>query len=100
VKSSLGTGRVDERVSAENAMPRKLYGHVNVSDVDIGILCDGDSLLDGGIELVRCCVFRLGLADPVGRGAGLAADRGRGPDQTQKKFWCEVNSGRKSKTTV
>ena len=37
------------------AMPRKLCGHVNVPDVDIGVLRDGDSLLDGGIELVRCC---------------------------------------------
>jgi hypothetical protein len=37
-------------------VPQTLFGHVNVVDVDIGVIRDADSLPDGGIERIRCIV--------------------------------------------
>ena len=60
--------RVSAGAGIDNAVSRKLFGHVNVVDVDIGGLRRGDSSLDNTIEtsrgLVNCCPWdrRLGAA--------------------------------------
>jgi hypothetical protein len=46
-------GVIDE---FENAVSRKLFGHVNVVDVDIGVICRGDRSLDGLIEESRVLI--------------------------------------------
>ncbi len=37
-------------------MSGKRFGHVNVVDIDIGVIRNADSLLDGAIELINCRV--------------------------------------------
>jgi hypothetical protein len=50
MNESDGVDGVSVSDEGDNAVSGKLFGHVNVVDVDIGVICRGDSLLDGLIE--------------------------------------------------
>ncbi len=81
------------RHRAANAVSRELCDHVNVVDIDIGVIRDADSLLDGAIEGIHC---RVNCIDVKSKGLSglkqvrIASDHHSRPRRRFRHFGIQV----------
>src|SRR4030095_12838303 len=85
---------------ADNAVFRELCDHVNVVDVDIGVIRNAHSLLNGAIELINCTIdcYKKGI-DGL-KQVRIASDHHSRPRSRYRHFGiqgCEIAAERRQK---